>query len=270
MHFDPDLEKRIAYLTNLENEKTKALLHVPEGYLRGVPHGKGENFQYYHRMPGDRSSGKYIRKSEMSLAQALAQKDYDQKVKDACTREISLMLPYANMQQNKNILRAEEIYASLPEWKQRLVKPFEIPTERLVKEFESLQYEGLPFADDDTTEYYTMKGERVRSKSEENIANQLFLSNVPYHYEKPLKLKIIGTVYPDLTILNVPQRKLVIWEHFGIMDDPDYAIRSFLKIYSYEASGYHLGDNFIFTCESKMHPLSSLLVTDRIKKFLLS
>ena len=45
------------------------------------------------------------------------------------------------------------------------------------------------FDENNRTEFYTRKGERVRSKSELIIAEELQRYQVPYLYEKPLELK---------------------------------------------------------------------------------
>ncbi|MEE3440399.1 MAG: hypothetical protein VZR07_10670, partial [Ruminococcus sp.] len=50
--------------------------------------------------------------------------------------------------------------------------------------------------------FETQRGEIVRSKSEVIIADALYYANIPYHYEKPIK---VGdrVIYPDFTVLNV-------------------------------------------------------------------
>ena len=66
-------------------------------------------------------------------------------------------------------------------------------------------YQGKGFGEEDNTEYYTYKGERVRSKSEMIIANELFRNNIPYKYELPIELENWNkkvTIYPDFTVLN--------------------------------------------------------------------
>ena len=71
--------------------------------------------------------------------------------------------------------------------------------------------------------YDTKRKERVRSKSELNIANMLDSYGVPYKYECPLKLKDGKVIYPDFTVINVKSRKVIYWEHRGMMDDKNYA-----------------------------------------------
>lgn len=76
----------------------------------------------------------------------------------------------------------------------------------------------------------TEKGEAVRSKSEKIIADKLYMKEIPYVYEQPLYLKGYGYVVPDFKILNVRTKKEYYLEHFGMMDDYEYAKNAIKKI----------------------------------------
>ena len=99
------------------------------------------------------------------------------------------------------------------------------------------------------------KGEFVRSKSEALIANALFDSGIQYRYECRLELGEI-TCYPDFMIRNEKTNKIVIWEHFGMIDDPMYFENMMKKIRLYISNGYLPGDKLIMTFESKTNPLT--------------
>ncbi|WP_051196793.1 hypothetical protein [Butyrivibrio sp. XBB1001] len=99
------------------------------------------------------------------------------------------------------------------------------------------------------------KGEYVRSKSEALIANALFDAGIPYRYE--CKLDVGGDdIYPDFTVRIEKENKLVIWEHFGKMDDPEYVQNVIWKMRQYIKNGYYPGKNFLATYESKADPLT--------------
>lgn len=85
-----------------------------------------------------------------------------------------------------------------------------------VKMWEAVTYKGLEFDAEDKTEFYTKRGERVRSKSEILIANTLNDNNIPYRYECPVEVDIGKKLYPDFMVLNRKQRKEFYWEHLGI------------------------------------------------------
>ena len=111
--------------------------------------------------------------------------------------------------------------------------------------------------------------ERVRSKSEVIIADTLARHGIPYRYEYPLELKNDRTVHPDFLCLNVRTRAEFYWEHFGLMDDPDYLERTLLKLKSFAENHIIPGKNLIFTMESAACPLSTRQVENLINEFLL-
>ena len=116
--------------------------------------------------------------------------------------------------------------------------------------WEKVAYQGKPFKED-SSEIYSERGERVRSKSEKMIADKLLMMGIPYRYEYPLKLNGFGTVYPDFTILDVSTNEIIYWEHFGRMDDLDYANKTIRKINQYARNGYSIGDKLLVTFETR-------------------
>ncbi len=101
----------------------------------------------------------------------------------------------------------------------------------------------------------TVAGINVRSKSEAMIADALWETGIPFHYEEAF---IIGDMklYPDFTILNPdPAGKPILWEHFGMMDAENYAKSAAMKLTAYMEAGYLPGGNLITTYESKSRPL---------------
>lgn len=72
--------------------------------------------------------------------------------------------------------------------------------EEFIKNWEKKEYEGKSFFMG-CPEYYTTKGERVRSKSEVIIADSLYRANVPYRYEYPLYLeRLVSCLFINKTI----------------------------------------------------------------------
>jgi exodeoxyribonuclease V alpha subunit len=66
----------------------------------------------------------------------------------------------------------------------------------------------------------TLTNYLVRSKSEMNIANILFLNDIDFKYEEPLFAKDGSMYIPDFTI-NWHGEKYY-WEHVGRLDLPEY------------------------------------------------
>jgi hypothetical protein len=117
-------------------------------------------------------------------------------------------------------------------------------------------------------DYFTVNGERVRSKSEILIADALSRCNIPYRYEYPTHIPGVGTVYPDFLCLNMQKRKEYAWEHNGMMSDANYADYAIKKIEIYALAGYYPGDNLILSFESSSHPLSSRIIEGNIIEYL--
>lgn len=134
-----------------------------------------------------------------------------------------------------------------------LIKPYEISDDEYVKQWENISYEGKPF-EPNLPEIYSEQGERVRSKSEKMIADKLNMLGIPYRYEYPVRLQGCGTVYPDFLFLNRATRKEYIYEHFGMMDNPDYANNTIKKINLYAKNGYVLGKNLLVSWETSHAP----------------
>jgi len=131
-----------------------------------------------------------------------------------------------------------------------------------VKQWSSVSYRGKDFIDGEK-EILTEKGERVRSKSEKIIADKLYMLGIPYRYEHPIILNGNIKIYPDFTILKMPERKEVYLEHFGMMDDMEYVDKTCYKINTYEKNGIYLGVNLFVTHETNRNPLNTK-VLDRM------
>lgn len=127
---------------------------------------------------------------------------------------------------------------------------------------------------------FTENGEQVRSKSELIIANSLKAAGVPYRYEFPLLMDRNANdpdfpdydfcrLHPDFYCLNLRTRREFVWEHFGMMDDPEYAARAAEKIQLYQENGFFPGKNLIITMETSKKPLSSKVLKNLIKEYLL-
>lgn len=95
--------------------------------------------------------------------------------------------------------------------------------------------------------YETSNGIRMRSKSERYIGNMLEANNIAYRYEA--KLQCCGhALYPDFTIKR-DDGTIIIWEHLGLLDDSDYAYKTFLKLLRYRQAGFRQHSNLICTDE---------------------
>lgn len=116
---------------------------------------------------------------------------------------------------------------------------------------------------------YTSKGEHVRSKSEKILADLFEKYDIPYVYEPMLKLNNGHVVSPDFALLNTRQRKTIYWEHLGLIDQEEYAVKNLLKLQSYEDSGIVLGENLFISMESTKQWMNTKIVEMYIKNMFL-
>lgn len=256
------LEARENQLLQLKKEKEKALKSAPEGTLRICRHGN--KTQYYHREDPKDCNGVYIKEKEMTLAQKLAQKDYDKKVLSSVEKELAAIHKYVSAYPKES---AEQVFEKLHKERQKLIMPIQESDEEFVCNWEAVEYQGKDFYGD-TPEFYTAKGERVRSKSEVIIADVLAREGIPYRYEYPIYISGLGTIYPDFTLLNIRTRKEILWEHFGMMDEPEYAEKAIQKLMLYEQNAICVGENLILTYETRKNPLNQKTILRKLWKYI--
>ena len=256
-------QKRARLLTDAIAMAEKELKNAPQGRLRDIKHGK--EYQYFWRKEKSDTSGNYLSKSTgIDMIKKLAQKEYNQRFIKSAQTELVTINKYLNVRKKKPI---EDAFDGMSKARRMHTTPFITPDEDYVKEWESKEYEPGYFAPG-YPEYYSAKDERVRSKAEENIANLLKMNNIPYHYEFPVQIGCEER-RPDFLCLNIRTKKEYLWEHFGMMDNPDYALKNVDKINKMAANGYIHGHNCIFTFETSILPLNTRIIQLMIDMFLL-
>ncbi len=107
----------------------------------------------------------------------------------------------------------------------------------------------------------------VRSRAELVIATFLEMKGIDYVYEKPLKL-FLRTVAPDFTIRRASDGKTIIWEHFGMMDDPGYYESRTDLLSDYHHAGWLPYENFIVTFGERDSPIDMTII-ERICEIML-
>ncbi|MCQ2520126.1 MAG: hypothetical protein MJ107_06300 [Lachnospiraceae bacterium] len=231
--------------------------------IRVLKHGK--SYQYYIRTDKRDTSGKYLPKEKINTAKKIIQKEYLEKMVKSVRDELRVIDTY--LKRNNPIILTTN-YESLHEGRKILINPVEVGDDEFVNKWISVQYKGKNISED-SYEFYTNRGERVRSKSELIIANMLNKYNIPYRYEYPVKIKGMGIVYPDFATLNVRKRKEIYWEHLGLIDNEEYRTMVMRKLDAYEKTDIVLGDNLIVTAESSKQPLSTVELEQKIRTYLM-
>ncbi len=262
-HLEERLKKMEVLHTKLRNKNSKN----PQGHLR--IHRKGKYLEYYHVTQAGDTCGNYISTKEKDLIQQLAQKDHDIKILNALENEIAASRQYLNKIRSKGI---SSFYKKMSPERRKLITPLTFSDELYAETWQKTSWKGRQFSKD-APEFYTSRGERVRSKSELLIANALFQNNVPYRYEFPLSLTRNSgsriTIYPDFLCLNKRTRSEFYWEHFGLIDSPDYSNNVAAKLRLYTENKILAGKNLIITMETQSEPLSTLTLNSLIEAYLL-
>lgn len=245
LYFEKELQK----LAKLRKQAEKSLRNSPEGTL--VVSKSNGVIQFFHKKEKSDKKGQYINKKNQNLIAALSQKEYDMNILKEIEKQEKRIDRALDLIPNHEL---EVVYEKLTDAKKVYVKPYVLNDEEYIKAWLSVPYEGKQYKDN-LPKFETERGEMVRSKSEKIIADKMHRMGIPYRYEYPVYTKEWGNVYPDFTILKVSSREEVIFEHFGMMDDPEYSNKNLRKIQILARNGYILGKNFLAAFESSEVPL---------------
>lgn len=238
-------------------ESLKAI-DFPEGrvsikYMQGRP--------YYYLSIADKKE-KYLGKKDRAVIRKLVQKAYVKEVIKLSEHEMRMISDILRLYGNA---MPEDVYENLPDARKRFATPVSIGNNRIAADWADEPYDRLPFKKD-TPEYITMKGDRVRSKSEMIIADRLFVNGIPYKYECPLLVNG-QIIHPDFTILRLSDLRILYHEHCGMVDYAEYAERMVTKINDYNKEGICLGDRLFVSMESSKTPLDVRTIDNLINLY---
>lgn len=220
----------ISYLNKVKDYLEKQLKCMPAGNLLIAPGTTPNSFRYYRRESPQDKNGTYLDRSKQDIKEQLASKKYYEKLFAAVTKELTALEKINKLNHSDAIIHT---YESLNEGLKKLIHPINIDDSTYAKMWETATYKGLEFDAEDKTEFYTKRGERVRSKSELLIANTLNDNNIPYRYEYPVELDTGKKYYPD------------------------YVAHNMLKFNEYKKAGVILGVNLFVTYETSSMPLGT-------------
>ena len=258
-----DLIKLKEEIHNHIHSISARLENAPEGSLR-ISY-KWNKQQYYHKKDSNNPRGKYIPEKDYPLAVRLAQKDYDTKLLKVLENQQKAI---ENFIKDYDPDAAQQVYEKLSDQRKALVTPEFLSDEEFVRQWQDTPYTRLGFKEEDQ-EFYTAKGERVRSKSEILIADALGRHNIPYLCEFPVYNHGVLFAAPDFKCLNVRLRKEYYWEHLGKLGDEDYARRNVRKMDKYSLADDFDESRLILTFETDSQPLNTKVIEEKIRKYLL-
>lgn len=258
------LQEELLQLKKIKEDAGKRFETAPKGRLRIAR--KENQVEYYYKEDkkdgstegmgkgiSDTGNGRYMRKRELPLVKQLAQRDYDGDVIRRAEERIKAIERFLESYDRTCL---KKLYGKTNSYRKALITPVFLSDEEYIKQWQEVEYKGKHFEDDENI-ILTENGERVRSKSEKIIADKLYSLGIPYRYEYPLVMANGVKVYPDFTILRMPMREEVYLEHFGMMDDPDYAETALYKLSTYEKNEIYLGVTLFVTYETGKKALNT-------------
>lgn len=242
------------------NSINSKLKHFPPGKL--ICSRNGKYFNWFVRT----SKGiTHLPKSQKQLAEQLAQKKYLTTVLEDLSHEqkaIQLYLDYLDSHPGQANLLLSDSSA----YKELLSSSFLPLSEELLK-WSRTPYKTNP-AYPENLVFKTISGHTVRSKSESMIALLLYQNKIPFRYECILQLTQ-KTLYPDFTIRHPKTGKIYYWEHFGMIDKPDYRNNMLSSLRAYTSNGIYPSIQLLTTFETNDHPLDLCEVENIINRYFL-
>ncbi|WP_294214104.1 hypothetical protein [Pseudobutyrivibrio sp.] len=225
-------------------EIDRKLNNLPAGELMAYTNNGSHRWYYVNK-----GARKYLSRGNRSLAEKLAYKKY------LLLRKNELLEEKSNI--NQHLLLFDKCAHAEIEKFLNNSSYFELLSKHICTEHTGWineKFNTNPFYPEQRT-VPCPSGNIVRSKSEVFIDMALTQHGIPFRYECEL---LLGkqVYYPDFTIKHPVTGEIIYWEHFGKMDDPEYAKAAFNKLRIYHESGLILGKNLIVTFETKSNPFT--------------
>ncbi len=252
------LSERYDLITKTIENIEKKLKTLPEGWIN-VRYQNGKAYYYHAKY---KSKDRFLAKGDEVLIRQLLQKYYLKKVLKAAKNELAALSKMLALYPDD---LPEDLYEKLPEELRMGVEPVILGNEQDAREWMAEPFVGKPFKDDAPV-YKTIKGERVRSKSEVMIADRMFFRGVPYKYECPIMIDG-QVIHPDFSIKRMSDNKLIYHEHCGRMDDPEYVNDLVERVNLYNQAGIMQGDRLTFSFETADKPLDNRVIDRLIDEF---
>lgn len=249
----------------LESQRLDKQIESLQAQLKTFPDGQffcnknGKRYKWFHITDGKK---KYLKKKDHSLAEQLDIKKYLSLQLDDCLHEKTAIDFYLR---HHVPAKAEQLLTLNSDYQKLLFPYFKTLSQELEAWSNStfIQCPKYP----ESKIHLAPSGNMVRSKSEVLIDMQLYTHRIPFRYECELQLGEI-TIYPDFTVRNPRTGKILYWEHFGQMDNSEYAKKTARKLNAYISNNIIPNIDLITTYETKEHPLTINTLDNILSEYL--
>lgn len=246
--------KRLQYqIKQLEQQ----ISELPDGSL--IIAKNRQYFKWYHKV-GD--AIQYLKKENYELAEKLAYKRYLSLQLEDLQHERAGINMYLNHHRLKTG-KATQLLCGATEYS-KLIESQVVPLADDLKAWMNEVYDKNQKYPEQLI-HKSISGNYVRSKSESLIEIALCQHQIPYRYENSLTLNDI-TIYPDFTLRHPVTGKFKYWEHFGMMDNVNYAKNACDKLQLYTSNGLIPSIDVIITFETRDHPLTCDMIESMIQQ----
>lgn len=227
------------------------LISAPEGVLY-IKHD-GEVTRFYCKL-SDQSKLRYLSSlSDNELITKLSNKKYSLQSLKAAEEELKIL---NRLLKHENDNPLSGIYDKLDASVRTLVKPVEISVAEKIRLFKlRIPVDKSQFIRTGQNVIKTTRGEYVKSMAEFIIAETMLRYDVPYIYEDKVKTPDNQIYKPDFTAINIRTGKIMLWEHFGMLENYKYLKDNIMKLESFRMMGCYPGNGLIITMSSKQQPL---------------
>lgn len=258
IYFLQELKRRDDIIQKQINIVENNLSHSIEGGLK-VDSRNGRF--YYSKQIYDTEKHqyvcKYIKRSEIEIAKQIALRDYCLHLKEVLLKEHKAIQTISEMDFDKGL---NDCYTELDEGRKCLLNPLVNTAQSVIDMWNHEDYEQNKSHPENLI-HLTDRGEYVRSKSEEVIANYLYSMKdlIDYKYERPFSVFVNGKqelIFPDFTILNLRTGRIHILEHVSRLDLENYHDKFVWKHGAYVENGLIQDGTVIYSFESATYPLN--------------
>ena len=227
------------------------LISAPEGVLY-IKHD-GELTRFYRKLP-DQSKHIYLSsKTDKELIKKLSNKNYSSKALKSAEEELKIL---NRLLKHENDNPLSGVYDCFDESVRQFIDPVEINVKEKIRLFKQrIPTDSSQFIRTGQYVIKTTRGEYVKSMAEFIIAESLLKHNVPYIYEDKVKTIDNQRYKPDFTAINIRTGKILLWEHFGMLENPKYLDDNISKLESFRLMGCYPGNGMIITMSSKQQPI---------------